>query len=181
MGQEAVLYFDILGFRQKSRGRAEEAVDALTDLATLLGTPAIAQMARSLPPRLVDWLLRPTSAPGVWEVLWPLPTDPKDVVNDAICIKDLSDRALTLLRTHGGHPSHGAHYRELLLLAARCAARITRLCREEAIKLPPVSPFLTRADVLASCEATSGIPDEYVTALMRLVESTDAVPTPGNG
>lgn len=139
------------------------------------------EMARSLPPHLVDWLLRPTSAPGIWEVLWPLPTDPKDVVNDASCIKELSDRALALLRTHGGHPSYGAHYRELLLLTARCAARITRLCREEAITLPPMSPFLTRAGVLASCEATSGIPDEYVTSLMRLVESTDAVPTPGNG
>lgn len=277
MGQETVFYFDILGFRQKALGRAQDAVDALTDLATLLGTPAIAhlmgpwggryalsdsvflthespemavrqaatlvfnlvnmsltqdepllvrgalvqgevrhlkgiflkssepanlvgqaavdavaleegsglkgprillseELARSLPPSLVAWLLRPTSAPGVWEVLWPLPVEPKGVVDDAMEIKNLCDRALALLGTRGGHPTYGAHYRELLLLTVRCAARIARFRREEALQLPPMSPFFTRAGVLAACEATSGISDEYVTTLMRLVERCDIGP-----
>lgn len=283
MGQETVFYFDILGFRQKAGGRAEDAVDALTDLTTLLGTPAIAhlmgpwggryalsdsvflthespetavrqaatlvfnlvnmtltqdepllvrgalaqgevrhvkgiflkgpepanlvgqavvdavaleegsglkgprillseELARSLPLSLAAWLLRPTSAPGVWEVLWPLPIEPQGVVDDAMDIKNLCARVLALLGTHGGHPSYGAHYRELLLLTVRCAARIVWLCRERGLQLPPMSPFFfTRDDVLATCEATSGIPDEYVTTLMRLVERCDIATARGSG
>lgn len=34
------------------------------------------QLARELPQAFADWLLRPTSAPGVCEVLWLLPPDP---------------------------------------------------------------------------------------------------------
>ena len=36
MAEAAVFYFDVLGFRQMAAGAAEDAVDALSDLAALL-------------------------------------------------------------------------------------------------------------------------------------------------
>ncbi|HEV8714215.1 MAG TPA: hypothetical protein VGX03_15490, partial [Candidatus Binatia bacterium] len=43
MASETVFYFDVLGFRQMAGGAARAAVDALSDLAELLRSPAITQ------------------------------------------------------------------------------------------------------------------------------------------
>ena len=43
MGQEAVFYFDILGFREMPGETAAQAVEALNDLATILGQPQLLQ------------------------------------------------------------------------------------------------------------------------------------------
>jgi hypothetical protein len=271
LASETVFYFDVLGFSGKAGGDAEAAVDALTDLAALLGTPAIAHLtgpwasryalsdsvflthesaetairqaatlvfnlinlapqgeepplvrgglasgevkhvkgiflesskpanlvgqavvdavalaessglkgpriflseslARSLPKPLVAWLLRPTSSSGVWEVLWPLPAEPSEVANCAMEVKNFCDRALKLLRTHGGNAVYGAHYRELLLLLARSIERIARFEKGGGLAIPPMAPFLIPEEVRAACESISGLPEEYVAALMRLVE-----------
>lgn len=284
MAQETVFYFDVLGFRQKSRGRGEAAVDALTDLASLLGTAAIAhltggwahryalsdsvflthedpatavrqaavlffnivnltldggapllgrkepageepllvrgalaegevrhlkgiflesaspanlvgqgvvdavaleqnsglkgpriliseQLARKLPPDQADWLLRPTSAHGVWEVLWLLPPDTAGFSGDEMCVKNICDRALRLLAKEGGDPVHGAHYREFLLLAVRSIERMKRAVAAGTLPAPVISSYFDAAAVEAACERTSGIPDEYAATLLRLVES----------
>ena len=41
MGQEAVFYFDVLGFRRMAGGTADAAIDALSDLAEILRIPEI--------------------------------------------------------------------------------------------------------------------------------------------
>jgi hypothetical protein len=284
MAQETVFYFDVLGFRQKSKGQGEAAVDALTDLARLLGTAAIAhltgdwahryalsdsvflthedpatavrqaavlffniasltlnddapllvpeepaddepllvrgalaegevrhlkgiflesagpanlvgqgvvdavtleqgsglkgpriliaeQLVRKLPSALADWLLRPTSAPGVWEVLWLLPPDPASFSGDEMYVKNICDRALRLLAKKGGDREHGVHYREFLLLAVRSIERMRRAVAAGTLPAPVISSYFDAAAVEAACEKTSGIPDEYAATLMRLVES----------
>lgn len=283
MAQETVFYFDVLGFRHKSEGQGEAAVDALTDLARLLGTAAIAhltgawahryalsdsvflthedpttavrqaavlffniasltlnddapllvpeepadepllvrgalaegevrhlkgiflesaapanlvgqgvvdavkleqgsglkgpriliaeQLAQKLPPALVDWLLRPTSAPGVWEVLWLLPPDPASFSGDEMCVKNICDRALRLLAKKGGDKEHGAQYREFLLLAVRSIERMKRAVAAGTLPAPVISSYFDAAAVEATCERTSGLPDEYAATLMRLVEA----------
>src|SRR5437762_249048 len=45
MPEEAVFYLDVLGFRSKAGGRADAAVDALTALAEILGTPPLIDLA----------------------------------------------------------------------------------------------------------------------------------------
>jgi hypothetical protein len=127
-------------------------------------------LARSFPAPLVSWVLRPTSSSGVWDVLWPLPSDPSEVPNCAMEIKNLCDKALALLRTYGGNPSYGAHYRELLLLLARCVERITRFEKRRALAIPPMAAFLISDEVSAACEAISGLPEDYVATLVRLVK-----------
>lgn len=127
-------------------------------------------LVRTLPPSLVGWLLRPTSASAVWEVLWLLPVDPSGIENDAVYIRTFCAQALALLRTHGGNPVYGAHYREFLLLAARSAKRISEFEEAGKIPTPPVT-FFRRSEVSATCEATSGLPEDYVAKLMRVIES----------
>jgi hypothetical protein len=86
-------------------------------------------------------------------------------------MKNFCDRALKLFRAHGGNAAYGAHYRELLLLLlARSIERIARFQKQGAPATPPMAPFLKREEVIAACESISGLPEEYVTALMRLVE-----------
>ena len=45
MPEEAVFYFDVLGFRSKAGGSADEAIDALTALADILSTSPLTDLA----------------------------------------------------------------------------------------------------------------------------------------
>lgn len=121
---------------------------------------------------LVDWQLRPTAAPGVWEVLWLLPSDPADFAQDELAVKDLCDLALQLLKTKGGHPEYGAHYREFALLAGRCIERVEKCTKNGAITPTlPLTTFLPVVTVKEICDATSGLPDDYTAHFLRLVAS----------
>lgn len=276
MASETVFYFDVLGFRHMAGGTAQTAMTALSDLAELLRSPAIAQQtehwshrytlsdsvflthpdpAQSLrqagdlvfnlvslnltkddpvlvrgalahgevrhlkgiflsseepanlvgdavveavkleqtaglkgprifvPERLThtiaaadkalsEWQLRPTSAPGVWEVLWVLPSNPADFAQDELAVKDLCDLALQLLKTKGGHAEYGAQYREFALLAARCIERVEKFANSGALTMTlPVATFLPVTAVKEIGNTTSGLPDEFMTQLLRLVES----------
>jgi hypothetical protein len=121
---------------------------------------------------LVDWQLRPTAAPGVWEVLWLLPSNPADFAQDELAVKDLCALSLQLLKTKGGHPEYGAHYREFALLAGRSMERVEKF-RKRGVIAPtlPVATFLPVVTVKEICDATSGLPDAYTTHFLRLVES----------
>lgn len=123
-------------------------------------------------PDLAGWQLRPTSAPGVWEVLWILPPEPSQFVQDELVVNDLCKLALRLLRRNGGHPIYGAHYREFVSPAGRCIERVAKFAKSG--RLAPrlsMTTFLSATDVKAILDTTSGLPDEYVAHLMRLVES----------
>jgi hypothetical protein len=271
MPEEAVFYFDVLGFRQMAAGAADDAVDALSDLAALLRhenlfpsakkwshryalgdsvflthadpTVAIKQasdlvfnlfqlnlgkptpflvrgavayggvhhvkgvflttgepanlvghavgeavtleqasglrgpriflpetLARSVDAGLREWLLRPTSAAGVWEILWLLPASP-DIAGYEGAMVGICDMAVSLLASRG-HPAFGAHYREFVMLAARSVDRLRRFAEEGRAQVgQPWSTFLPAAKVRSVCEATSGLPDDYVWALLALIES----------
>lgn len=276
MASETVFYFDVLGFRQMAGGAAQSAVAALSDLAELLRSPAIAQQTEQWSHRyslsdsvflthpdpvqalrqagdlvfnlvslnltkddpvlvrgalahgevrhlqgiflsseepanllgdavveavklehsiglkgpriflserlahtiaaadkaLAEWQLCPTAAPGVWEVLWLLPSNPADFAQDELAVKDLCDLALQLLRTKGGHAEYGAQYREFALLAGRCIERVEKFTKSGTVAPTlPVATFLPVVAAREICDTTSGLPDEYVTQLLRLVES----------
>jgi len=276
MGSETVFYFDVLGFRHMAGGTAQAAVDALSDLAELLRSPAIAQQTEQWSHRyslsdsvfltypdpaqalrqagdlvfnlvnlnltkddpvlvrgalahgevrhlkgifltseepanlvgdavveavtlehttglkgpriflserlahtiaaadkaLAEWQLRPTAAPGVWEVLWLLPSNPADFVQDELAVKDLCDLSLQLLRTKGGHLEYGSHYREFTLLAGRCIERVEKFTKNGTVTPTLLLTTFLPVPVLKEiCDATSGLPDEYITQLLRLVES----------
>ncbi|HEV8711466.1 MAG TPA: hypothetical protein VGX03_01400, partial [Candidatus Binatia bacterium] len=122
--------------------------------------------------RLADWQLRPTSAPGVWEVLWLLPSDPADFAREERAVRDVCQLALHLLRTRGGHPEYGAQYRAFALLVARCIERSEKFVKSGKVAAnQPRRNFLSTTAVQEICDTTSGLPDEYVTDLLRLIES----------
>ncbi len=272
MAREVVFYFDILGFRTKSGGQADAAVDALTDLATLLGTDAIAHLmgqwhhryalsdsvflthsdpdtavrqaatlvfnlvnltlndeepllvrgamakgevrhlkgiflqnqepanlvgqgvvdaveleqqsglkgprlllsedlACAVSQPLADWLIRTTSTPGVCEALWLLPGNPTDFPSEELSVKSFCDRALELFKVYGGHSVHGAHYREFLLLAARSVERARHATANGSLGSPAITAYLDAARVKDACESTIGIPVDYKTTLLGVVES----------
>jgi hypothetical protein len=74
-------------------------------------------------PSLAEWLLRPTSIPGVWEVLWLLPPERSDLAANELFVANVCAAAVRLLETKGGHPTYGAHYRAFVLLAGRSIQR----------------------------------------------------------
>src|ERR1700752_982700 len=78
----------------------------------LLLADALVRQLKTQDAELVRWLLRPTDAPGVWEVLWPLPDQPSALEGEELSIKDLCAHVVRLLRAHGGHPTYGEQYRE---------------------------------------------------------------------
>lgn len=276
MGQEAVFYFDVLGFRHMAGGTADAAIDTLSDLAEILRIPEIfnrteawshryalsdsvfltrpdpaealrhaselvfnlvqlnatigepilvrgalafgevrhlkgiflatdepanlvgpavveavtlteayglkgpriflsdalaGAIARS-EPDLGEWQLRPTSAPGVWEVLWILPPEPSQFVQDELVVNNLCMLALRLLRQNGGHPLYGAHYREFVSLAGRCIERVAKFAKNGRLAPRlPLTTFLSATEVKEILDTTSGLADEYITHLMRLVDS----------
>lgn len=272
MPEEAVFYFDVLGFRQMAAGAADDAVDALSDLAALLrhenlspnakkwshryalgdsvflthADPVVAikqasdlvfnlfqlnlgkaapflvrgavaygevhhvkgvflttdepanlvghavveavtleqaaglrgprvflseSLARRVDAGLRDWLLRPTSTTGVWEILWLLPASPADISGYEGAMVGICDMAVSLL-ARGGHPVSGAHYREFAMLAARSVDRLRRFAREGLAQVgQPWSTLLPASKVRSVCVATSGLPDDYVWALLALIES----------
>lgn len=276
MGQEAVLFFDVLGFRHMAGGTADAAVDALSDLAEILRIPEIFNrteawnhryalsdsvfltrqdaaealrhaselvfnlvqlsagreeptlvrgalafgevrhirgiflatsepanlvgeavveavalteayglkgpriflsdvLARTIAnsdPELAEWHLQPTPAPGVWEVLWILPPEPSQFVQDELAVNEVCKLALRLLRRNGGHLIYGAHYREFASLAGRCIERVAKFARRGRLAPRlPLTTFLSATEVKDAVDTTSGLPDEYVAHLMRLVES----------
>ena len=121
---------------------------------------------------LADWQLRPTSAPGVWEVLWVLPSTPADFAHDELAVKDLCALALQLLKTKGGHAEYGAQYREFALLAGRCIERVEQFTSRGALTTTiPLTTFLPVTAVREIGNMTSGLPDEYMTQFLRLLDS----------
>lgn len=272
MKVETVFYFDVLGFSQMAKGDATKAVDALTDLSTLLWEPTIShimkpwshryalsdsvflidndpivalenarhlvfnlvnfnskqdhpvlvrgalafggvkhlkgifltkeaanvvgpavvravELEKSLKgpriflaedlarrieeasPKLFQWLLRPTEASGVWEVLWVLPMTPEGFGAESTYIADICDCALRLLQAHGGHPEYGAHYREFVLLCARSIERARPLVTWE-VDIVPARGYLPTDRVRQVCEGVSGLPDAFVSHLLALVAGT---------
>jgi hypothetical protein len=80
--------------------------------------------------------------------------------------------ALRLLKRNGGHREYGAQYRAFVLLAGRCVERLEKFVRNgQAALTVPLTNFLSVTSVKEICDTTSGLPDEYVTELLRLVES----------
>jgi hypothetical protein len=121
---------------------------------------------------LADWQLRSTSAPGVWEVLWLLPSDPDDFARAENTVRHVCQLALHLLRDKGGHPEYGAQYRAFALLAARCIERGEKFMKSgKVVPTQPLRTFLSATAVHKICDTTSGLPDDYVMALLRLIES----------
>lgn len=123
------------------------------------------------------WLLRPTAASGVWEVLWPLPDRPSALEDEELSIKDLCALAVRLLRTHGGHPTYGEQYREFLLLVSRSIERATRYvhAKKAHVRLG-LADFVPLADVMEACESTSGLPGEFVREVHAVLNSITAWP-----
>ena len=80
--------------------------------------------------------------------------------------------ALSLLRTRGGHPEYGVQYRAFVVLTARCIDRVEKFVKSGRMApTPALSTCVTAAAINKICDMTSGLPDEYVTELLRLVES----------
>jgi hypothetical protein len=132
----------------------------------------LAQTITATDPALAEWLLRPTVTPGVWEVLWLLPSNPAEFSQDEQVVKDLCDLSLQLLKTKGGHPHYGAHYREFALLAGRCLERVKTFTNSGVLTLNvSLTTFLPVATIKEIDNTTSGLPDEYVSQLLRLAEA----------
>jgi hypothetical protein len=132
----------------------------------------LVQMIATADPALVKWLLRPTVTPGVWEVLWLLPSTPAEFSQDEQVVKNLCDLSLQLLKTKGGHPHYGAHYREFALLAGRCLERVKTFASSGVFTLTASSTtFLPMTAIREITNMTSGLPDEYVSQLLRVVEA----------
>lgn len=128
-------------------------------------------VAQQIPASLREWLLRPTSAPGVWEVLWLLPSNPADVADHESGLRCVCETALELLPL-GGHATAGAHYREFVLLVARSLDRLRQFARDGRVQMRvPFTELLPGAKVRSVFDSTSGLPDEYLATLTVLVES----------
>jgi hypothetical protein len=131
-------------------------------------------LARAAAAPLREWLLRPTSAPGVWEVLWLLPSSPSDVADYEREMVTICETALELL-TLGGHPTAGAHYREFLLLAARALERLRQFARDGRAHVGrPFGNLLPPQKVRSVLSVTSGMPDDYASSLLALLDSLNA-------
>ncbi len=158
-------------------GEAVVEAVALSDAHGLKGpriflSDALSRTIASSDPDLAEWQLRPTSTPDVREVLWILPPEPSQFVQDELAVSEICQLGLRLLRQNGGHPIYGAHYREFALMAARCIERAAKFAKigRLAPRLP-LTTFLPAAEVKAVFDTTSGFPEEYVAHLVQLVES----------
>lgn len=130
--------------------------------------------AQQVPAMLREWLLRPTSAPGVWEALWLLPSNPSDVAEHEAGLRGVCETALELLPL-GGHATAGAHYREFVLLVARSLGRFRQFARDGRVQAKvSFAELLPAAKVRSVLDSTSGLPDEYAATLTALVDSLDA-------
>jgi hypothetical protein len=128
-------------------------------------------LARNAPAPLREWLLRPTAAPGVWEILWLLPSKPSEVADYEEEIRSVCATALELFPL-AGHPTAGAHYREFLTLVARGLERLGEFAREGRLRLSvPLHDFLPAGMVKAVVSTTSGLPDGCAHYVMALVET----------
>jgi hypothetical protein len=158
-------------------GKAVVEAVTLTEAYGLKGpriflSDALAGTIAGSEPELAEWQLRPTSTPGVWEVLWILPPAPSQFVQDELAVNEVCKLALRLLRQNGGHPLYGAHYREFALLAGRCIERVAKFSKSGRLTPNlPLTTFLPAAEVKEVFDTTSGLPDEYIAHLQRLVES----------
>src|SRR6266545_5887913 len=88
MPQEAVFYFDVLGFRQMAAGTAEDAVDALSDLAALL-------QHENLFPSAKKWTHRYALGDSVFLTH----------AHPAVAIKQASDLVFNLFQLNLGKPT----------------------------------------------------------------------------
>jgi hypothetical protein len=97
---------------------------------------------------------------------------PADFAQDELVVKDLCDLSLRLLKAKGGHVDYGAHYREFALLAGRCIERVGKFTKGGTLTpVLPLTTFLPVTVVKEIGDATSGLSDEYMAQLLRLVES----------
>jgi hypothetical protein len=133
------------------------------------------RLARSVKDSIREWLLRPTSAAGVWEVLWLLPSRPSEVAEYQDGMLCICETALDLAR-FGGQPTVGAHYREFLLLMARCLTRLRKFVGEGRVRITiPLARFLPADKVRRTLDAISGVPDEYCSSLLTMIDSLSDV------
>lgn len=122
---------------------------------------SLAREVRASDPAIADWLLAPTPASGVWEILWLLPESPRRFEdNDAW--RDLHwlvALALRLLGERGGHPRFGAHYRGFARLAARSLLRVADWAGQEVPQRNRLATVLPRRELVDVLDRTAGIPD----------------------
>ncbi len=123
-------------------------------------------------PELAEWQLRPTETPGVWEILWILPPEPSQFVQDELAVNEVCKLGLRLLRQNGGNLFYGAHYREFAVMAGRCIERVAKFLKSGRLSAKlPLATFLPAGQLKEIFDTTSGLSDEYVAHLLRLVES----------
>lgn len=132
---------------------------------------SLAQTLLRLRPSRVGWQLRATSAAGLWETLWMLPPEPQAFGDDQMLdLVKFTEGALKLFRKHAAHPGYGAHYRELLLVAAHSAARVEKFSVAGTTARHYKREQFLRADEVAdACAATTGLPDFYADQLLSLL------------
>lgn len=155
------------------------AVSQAVDLETKTGEkgPRIfveEKLARELTasdPSLAAWLLVPTPAPEIWEILWLLPESPSHFAKKGTWneLRWLTTRALELLGERGGHPRFGPHYRGFARLAARSLQRIADWA-DPVPKRERVSEMLPRQQLVKVLDRTSGIPDLDALLLLQIAD-----------
>jgi len=125
---------------------------------------------------LAQWLLRPTTLAGIWEVLWLLPTHPDQFGAVETFVENLCTTATMMLQAHGGDATFGSHYREFALLAGRSIERLKQFAEWGMVKPPPVLPFnqfFSRREIVKICNDTTGLPDDFVARILDLARSME--------
>jgi hypothetical protein len=129
-------------------------------LATELGARA---------PALAAWLVEKGPA-GVHELLWMLPPDGPEAFDEA-GVADIWTRSLELLAQHGAHPEYGEHYREFVLLAARCLRRARIAERAGRLDVGrSLAAMLAQPAIEAACRNAGALPPDFLGRLLTLVE-----------
>lgn len=93
----------------------------------------LATLVKSRDADLAAWLLRPTTEPKTWEILWLLPEDPKSFTWWTETW--LPNYVLKRLERDGTHPEYGEHYRELAILTAHTAQRAASYAANNKLQL----------------------------------------------
>jgi hypothetical protein len=121
----------------------------------------LAREAAARDPAIADWLLAPTPAPGVWDLLWLLPDSPRLLAKESAWrdLRWLTSLSLQLLADRGGHPRFGAHYRGFARLAVRSLLRIADWAGTPVPQRSRLAEMLPRRELVAVLDRTAGIPD----------------------
>lgn len=122
---------------------------------------SLAKAVADRDPSLAAWLLIPTPAPAIWEILWLLPKSPHRFEDDAAWdeLGWLTALALELLADRGAHPRFGPHYRGFARLAARSLLRAADWVDPPIPHRERLAKMLPRRKLVEVLDKTSGIPD----------------------